>query len=161
MTQPQDQQPTDMLTQIFAMQEELNNKTFDKNGIQNQHEGITPNDVLDMESIRYSLKVGDLGPNGLPCIWLRNYLTALEKECEELRAELPWKWWSKDEINMQNIRVEIVDQLHFLVSLAQVAGLDAKELHRLYMAKHAVNNQRQDNGYSQATKNEADNKAIV
>jgi len=155
MTQPQQNQPTDMLTQIFTMQEELNNKTFEKNGIADER------GILTIGAIQREVEGQKFGPNNLPCLWLRNYLTAMEKECEELRAELPWKFWSKDKINMQNIRVEIIDQLHFLISLAQVAGLSASELHRLYMAKHQVNNQRQDAGYSQATKTEEDNKAVV
>ena len=86
---------------------------------------------------------------------------ALQEEAKELDAELLWKWWSKDKINMQNIRVEIVDIMHFLVSLALAAGLTAEEFHRLYTAKHKVNEQRQEQGYSKETKNEADNKSVV
>ncbi len=157
MTQPQqNQNQVDMLTQIFDMQEELNNKTFVKNGLKDSM-GYD----ITIARIQSDVCHENFGPNHLPCLWLRNYLTAMEAECKELREELPWKWWSKDKIDMQNIRVEIVDQLHFLVSLAQAANLSASELHRLYMAKHEVNNQRQDNGYSQATKTEADNKTIV
>jgi dimeric dUTPase (all-alpha-NTP-PPase superfamily) len=62
---------------------------------------------------------------------------------------------------MQNIRVEIVDMLHFLVSLALTAGLTAEEFHRLYMAKHEVNQKRQETGYSRENKNEDENRRIV
>ena len=61
---------------------------------------------------------------------------------------------------MQNIRVEIVDQLHFWLSLAMTAGLDAEKVFSLYLQKNAVNFQRQENGYSKASKNEDENRAI-
>ena len=44
------------------------------------------------------------------------------------------------------------------VSLAQVAGLTAKDVHELYMKKNRVNFQRQDTGY--AVKDESDNDAV-
>ena len=54
-----------------------------------------------------------------------------------------------------------VDLMHFLTSLALAAGLSADEFHRLYTAKHRVNEQRQESGYSRQTKDEKDNKAII
>ena len=71
-----------------------------------------------------------------------------------------WKWWSKDEIDLQNIRVELVDLLHFLVSAMLCAGLSAEKLHDIYRQKHEVNVARQDSSYSQATKTEQDNRSI-
>jgi len=53
------------------------------------------------------------------------------------------------------VQVEIVDLLHFLVSLAQVAGLTAADVHELYMKKNRVNFRRQETGY--AVKDETDN----
>jgi dimeric dUTPase (all-alpha-NTP-PPase superfamily) len=78
-----------------------------------------------------------------------------------LKDELLWKWWSKDHLDMQNIRVEIVDQLHFWLSLALTAGLDAQKVFDLYVQKNKVNIDRQNAGYSKATKDEADTKGIV
>jgi hypothetical protein len=46
-------------------------------------------------------------------------------------------------------------------SLALVAGLSAEDFHRLYTKKHAVNRQRQEQGYSKDSKDEADNKGVV
>lgn len=146
----------DMLADIFKLQEQLNNRIFAKQGIKDRH-GMD----LTTAVIQTDIDTGNLGPNGFPNLWLQNYLKALEAEGEELKGSLLWKWWSKDKIDIQNIRVEIVDMMHFLVSLGLVAGLNASELHRLYTAKHRVNEQRQEAGYNQATKTEADNKTIV
>ena len=62
--------------------------------------------------------------------WLLNYSRALTQETAELVDSLPWKWWAKYQTyDRANVQVEIVDLLHFLVSLAQVAGLEVKNLH--------------------------------
>ncbi len=88
--------------------------------------------------------------------WLLNYSRALTQETAELVDSLPWKWWAKyQKYDRANVQVEIVDLLHFLVSLAQVAGLSAGDVHELYMKKNRVNFQRQETGY--ATKDDADN----
>ncbi|MCX7803891.1 MAG: dUTPase [Planctomycetota bacterium] len=146
----------DMLEEIFSVQEALNDHTFARNDIRDRD-----GRVLKIETIRRAAMEGDASPNGLPNIWLRNYLRALREEADELEKDLLWKWWSKDRLDMQNIRVEIVDLLHFLVSLAQCAGLSAGDFHRLYMMKNEVNRRRQDSGYSRETKDESDNRGIV
>jgi dimeric dUTPase (all-alpha-NTP-PPase superfamily) len=145
----------DKLRDIFELQSELNDGIFKK---QDMHG--PDGKLLTMSAIRAALERGELGPNGLPNLWLRNYLRALQGEATELEQDLLWKWWSKDAIDIQNIRVEIVDLMHFLTSLALTAGLTADEFHRLYTAKHRVNQERQDKGYSKATKDESDNKGI-
>jgi dimeric dUTPase (all-alpha-NTP-PPase superfamily) len=146
----------DKLHDIFTLQGELNDGIFKKQDIRGPD-----GQVLTMAAIRQALERGELGPNGLPNQWLRNYLRALQGEATELEQELLWKWWSKDKIDLQNIRVEIVDLMHFLTSLALAAGVSADDFHRLYTAKHRVNQDRQDKGYSRATKDEQDNKGIV
>ncbi|MCY3021262.1 MAG: dUTPase [Planctomycetota bacterium] len=146
----------DKLRDIFTLQGELNDGIFKKQGIRGPD-----GKVLTMAAIRKALERGESGPNGLPNLWLRNYLRALQSEAAELDQELLWKWWSKDRIDLQNIRVEIVDLMHFLTSLALAAGLSADDFHRLYTAKHRVNQERQQKGYSKKTKDENDNKGIV
>jgi dimeric dUTPase (all-alpha-NTP-PPase superfamily) len=147
---------TDKLDDIFALQGELNDAIFKKQNMRGPD-----GQLLSMDSIQAALARGELGPNGLPNLWLRNYLRALQGEAEEVEQELLWKWWSKDQIDLQNIRVEIVDLMHFLTSLALASGLSANEFHRLYTAKHRVNHNRQDSGYSKETKNEDENRRIV
>jgi len=37
-------------------------------------------------------------------------------ECAELVDSLPWKWWKKQEANMENVQIEVVDIWHFVMS---------------------------------------------
>ncbi len=37
-------------------------------------------------------------------------------ECAELVDSLPWKWWKKMETNIDNVKIEIVDIYHFIMS---------------------------------------------
>ena len=91
--------------------------------------------------------------------WILNYCRAMSQEISELTDSVPWKWWAKYQTyNKQNARVEIVDLFHFLISLAQVAGLTAEDVHRLYLEKNKVNFQRQDSGYT--IKQQGDDKHI-
>ena len=145
----------DMLSNIFAMQTDLNNYVFRKNNIRDD-EGH----VMEMRSIHDAAAAGSLMVNNLPNKWLVNYSKAMEDELNELKEELLWKWWSKDEIDIQNIRVELIDILHFLVSAMISAGLTPEKVFDVYKQKHAVNLNRQDSGYSKSTKTEDDNKDI-
>jgi len=147
---------TDKLAQIFAMQTQLNDFVFQKKDIRDRD-----GKVLTMAKLIEQAQQQDgLGPNTEVNQWLGNYLTALDDESRELREELLWKWWSKDHLNMQNIRVEIVDQLHFWLSLAMTAGMDAEKVYDIYLQKNKVNIERQNSGYSKASKTEDDNQKI-
>jgi dimeric dUTPase (all-alpha-NTP-PPase superfamily) len=145
----------DKLDQLFAMQAGLNDRIFAKKDIRDRN-GRT----LTMAALRAEAEQGELGPNTKVNEWLGKYLQALDDESRELKEELLWKWWSKDHLDMQNIRVEIVDQLHFWISLAMTAGMDAESVFRIYMQKNAVNHQRQENDYSKASKSEEDNRGV-
>ena len=91
--------------------------------------------------------------------WVLNYCRAMSQEIAELTDCVPWKWWAKyQKFDRQNARVEIVDLLHFLVSLAQVLELSPDDIFAAYTKKHRVNLARQDSGYT--TKDETDNKNI-
>ncbi len=37
-------------------------------------------------------------------------------ECAELVDSLPWKWWKKMETDIDNVKIEIVDIYHFIMS---------------------------------------------
>ncbi len=145
----------DKLDRLFSLQTELNDRIFAKKDLRDR-EGR----VLTMQHLRDEARQGDLGPNGVVNEWLGKYLTALDDEGRELREELLWKWWSKDKLDLQNIRVEIVDQLHFWISLALTSGMGADDVMNAYLQKNAINHQRQDQGYSKTSKNESDNRAI-
>jgi len=120
---------------------------------------------------RYGFKVRELRENFDPLEagkWIDNQLKAMTSECEELRDCTYWKHWCKEaqqgrryEVrDLQNARVEVVDMLHFWISLAQCVGLDAAEVFELYCQKNKINHQRQDGGYSMEKKDEDDNKGI-
>lgn len=80
--------------------------------------------------------------------WVLNYCRALSQETAELVDSVPWKWWAKYQTyDRQNARIEVVDLFHFLISLAQVVGLSAKDVHDLYMKKNKLNFERQETGY--------------
>ncbi len=151
-----DKENGDMLWQIFIMQEELNNYVFEKN----QLKGDSGN-TLNMDAIFKSAINGGLKVNDLPNKWLSNYSKAMREELKELDDDLLWKWWSKDEIDLQNIRVELIDILHFLVSAMICAGLTPDKVFDVYRQKHAVNLNRQDTGYSKTTKTDDDNLKIT
>ena len=92
--------------------------------------------------------------------WLLNYCRAMSQEIAELTDSVPWKWWARYQtFDAENAKVEIVDLLHFLVSAAQVLGMTAEDMHRLYAKKHEVNHKRQDAGY--AVKDESDSRGLV
>ncbi len=123
---------SDMLEDIFRLQGELN-----------QRIGV---DTLAMPAERQ--------PE-----WVLNYCRAMSQELAELTDSVPWKWWAKyQKFDKQNARVEVVDMFHFLISLAQVLGMSAKDVHAAYLAKNKVNFKRQETGY--ALKDENDSRHI-
>ena len=146
----------DKLEELFRLQETLNDFVFAKQDLRDKN-----GKVLTMATLRAQAQSSEpLGSNTEVNQWLRKYLEALTDENKELGEELLWKWWSKDKLDMQNIRIEIVDQLHFWLSLAMTAGMDAEKVFDIYMQKNKVNIERQNAGYSKENKNEADNKGI-
>ena len=100
--------------------------------------------------------------------WLNDYIAAASNELEELRDCTYWKHWCAEakagqrfELHdLQNARVEVNDLLFFLISMAQCVGLTAQDVVDLYKQKLAVNHTRQDQNYSMAAKDQADNKGI-
>ena len=145
----------DKLDEIFRLQSMLNDYIFKKKDLRDK-EG----NVLSTQKLVDEAQNENIGPNTVTNEWLANYLAAMDDESRELKEELLWKWWSKDTLDMQNIRVEIVDQLHFWVSLALTAGMDSEKVFDLYYQKNKVNIERQDKDYSKSNKDEADNRHI-
>ena len=122
----------DKLEELFKLQGELNKKI-----------GI---DTLNV-------------PDGKKPEWILNYCRALSQEIAELTDSVPWKWWAKYQtFDKQNARVEVADMFHFLISLAQVLDMSAKDIFDAYQQKHKVNVERQNSGY--AVKNESDSRHI-
>jgi dimeric dUTPase (all-alpha-NTP-PPase superfamily) len=122
----------DKLEEIFKLQEELNKRI-----------GVTTKDMNEEEQAK----------------WLLNYSRAMQQEMSELIDSVPWKWWAKyQEFDKQNAKVEVVDLFHFLVSMAQVLGMEASDIYDAYLKKNQVNHDRQESGY--ASKDESDSRHI-
>lgn len=124
---------SEMLASMFAMQEQLNERI-----------GVRCADLNEEEQQQ----------------WLLNYCRAMSQELAELTDSVPWKWWADyQQFDRQNARVEVIDLFHFLISLAQVLGMSAQDVHDLYMKKNQVNFDRQESGYTE--KDESDNQGLV
>ncbi len=54
-----------------------------------------------------------------------DFVRATWIECAELVDSLPWKWWKKQEPDMENVQIEVVDIWHFVMSYIL---LDYKEI---------------------------------
>lgn len=83
--------------------------------------------------------------------WLLDFELAMRQESAELVDSLAWKWWKKGDDNWDNVKIELVDMLHFWVSMCTVVGLTAADVIDLYMKKNALNHHRQSNGYQTGT----------
>ena len=119
----------DKLENIFDLQEELNTRI-----------GVEMKSMTDEERIK----------------WILNYIRAMQQELAELTDSVPWKWWAKyQDFDKQNAKVEIVDLFHFLVSMAQVMGMSATDVHEAYLKKNKVNHTRQESGYQEKDENDS------
>jgi dimeric dUTPase (all-alpha-NTP-PPase superfamily) len=62
--------------------------------------------------------------------WVLNYCRAMSQEIAELTDSVPWKGWAKyQKFDKQNARGEVIDLLHFLISLAQILGTSVKDVY--------------------------------
>lgn len=137
----------DKLDELFAAQSFLNDAIFAKRALKGQD-----GQILTTSRLASLSRDAAAAPASDTAVWLANYLRALQDEARELGEEVPWKWWSKQDLDMDSIRVEIVDILHFWISLALVSGLDPEETLRLYKLKNEVNLKRQETGYDASNK---------
>jgi dimeric dUTPase (all-alpha-NTP-PPase superfamily) len=75
---------------------------------------------------------------------LQKLCMAIMVETGELASEAGYKWWKNAKpLNMQAIREELVDILHFFVSACNTVGMDASLLYNTYMNKNQENFDRQ------------------
>lgn len=80
--------------------------------------------------------------------WLQRQTLAMMSEMAELIDEVNFKWWKNPKpLDDEKIKYEIVDILHFFVSMCLTSGMDSKELFDLYLNKNKENFDRQ-NGLS-------------
>ena len=63
--------------------------------------------------------------------WIQKHTLAMISELSELLDEVNFKWWKNPRpVNEDSLKEELVDVLHFFVSMCIDAGMDAEELHR-------------------------------
>jgi len=81
--------------------------------------------------------------------WMQKDILATMDELCELLRELNYKWWKNEKpLDRDAIQGELVDILHFFVSMCLRSGMDANLLHTRYLAKNQENFDRQ-NGLSE------------
>lgn len=77
--------------------------------------------------------------------WIQKEVLAMISELSEVLDEVNFKWWkNKKEIDEASLKEEIVDLLHFLISMSLKAGMSAQEMFEIYMAKNEENLKRQE-----------------
>ncbi len=125
----------DLLKTIFEKQYELNKRILkERHGQDYDH--LCDQNKDDPETRKARIE------------WILNYNRAQIHESIELEDSLPWKWWKDmDEIDWDNVRIELIDELHFWVSKCQLVGLNPDSLAELYFKKNQLNQVRQDKGY--------------
>lgn len=79
-----------------------------------------------------------------PDQWQQKLTLAMLSEMAEALDGTDWKWWkNKKPRDPDYLKEEIVDMLHFLVSMALRSGMDANEIYERYLAKNKENFDRQ------------------
>ncbi len=109
-------QDINMLETIFKMQNELDEDIKKKRGLE---------DISSEE-------------------WIQKKVLAMLSELAELLDEVNFKWWKNPkEVNKAYVKEELVDVLHFFVSMCLSAGMSAEELFEIYISKNKENFDRQ------------------
>lgn len=77
--------------------------------------------------------------------WIQKEILAIISELSEVLMETNFKWWKNDKIVDKNkLHEELIDVLHFYVSLCIRCGLDSDTLYDVYIKKNQENINRQD-----------------
>ncbi|MBO4848967.1 MAG: dUTPase [Clostridia bacterium] len=76
--------------------------------------------------------------------WIQKGVLAMVSELAELLDEVNFKWWKNEKpIDEAALHGELVDILHFFISMCIRAGMDADKLYEGYIAKNRENFDRQ------------------
>lgn len=80
--------------------------------------------------------------------WVQKQTLAMISELSELLDEVNFKWWKNPKkVDEHAVKEEMVDILHFFVSMCLSYNMDANELFQIYKDKNQENFDRQ-NGLS-------------
>jgi len=76
--------------------------------------------------------------------WIQKGVLAMVAELSEVLDEARFKWWKNHEpIDETALKNELVDVLHFFISMCIRSGMSADELYDLYVEKNRENFNRQ------------------
>ena len=76
--------------------------------------------------------------------WMQRHTLALMCELAEMLEETNYKWWKNARpVYDDALKEELVDILHFFISLCLNAVMDAEDLYARYLKKNKVNFGRQ------------------
>ena len=76
--------------------------------------------------------------------WIQKQTLAMLSEMAELLNEVNFKWWKNEKpVNEHAVKEELVDILHFFVSMCQRAHMTPDELYQIYLDKNKENFDRQ------------------
>lgn len=76
--------------------------------------------------------------------WIQKEILAIISELAELLDEVNFKWWKNPkELDSEAIAEELVDILHFFVSICIKAGVKPEDLYKVYLRKNKENFARQ------------------
>ncbi len=106
----------DKLDKIFAMQKALDDEITSRRHL----DGFSPQE------------------------WIQKDVLAIVAELGELLDEVNFKWWKNPkEIDTAAVQEELIDVLHFFISMCIRAGMSAEDLYRIYTDKNKENVDRQ------------------
>lgn len=77
-------------------------------------------------------------------VWIQKEVLAMVSELGELLDEVSFKWWKDQEVDPEAAKEELVDILHFFVSMCIKAGITSQDLYEAYLAKNKENFARQN-----------------
>jgi dimeric dUTPase (all-alpha-NTP-PPase superfamily) len=76
--------------------------------------------------------------------WVQKDALAIMAELGELIDEVNFKWWKNPKpIDEAAVKEELIDILHFFVSMCLRMGMDAQEMFEIYAGKNRENFDRQ------------------
>lgn len=108
--------PKDMLAEIFRLQARFDQAVIEHRGLEFSQE-----------------------------VWIQKEILAIISELSEILDEVNFKWWKDPkEINKERLTEEIVDVLHFFVSMCLKAEIGPEELFTAYVCKNQENFARQE-----------------
>ena len=106
--------------------------------------------IFEMQAALDGYIVKERSLDFTPDEWIQKRCLALISEVSEVLDEVNFKWWkNKRPVNTEALQDELVDVLHFFVSMCLRAGMSAEDLYRKYCEKNKENFNRQ---YGKSTK---------